>query len=56
MDERQDVLSMIGKAFEVQEIDEHGHAWIEEWWRDEGESTCRSHSLALDAHEMELAE
>lgn len=53
-EERRDVLSMIGEVFEVEEIDKHGHAWIRKAWLDDGQGTCRSHSIALDPEEMEL--
>lgn len=54
-EERRDVQSMIGEVFEVEEIDEHGHAWIRKAWPDEEQGTCHSHSIALDPEEMELA-
>jgi hypothetical protein len=44
---------MVGEVFEVYEIDEHGAAWVEKVWNDPNGQ--RSHSLALDAHEMEVA-
>jgi len=44
---------MVGEVFEVYEIDEHGGAWIEKWWRD-GDDVSHSHSLALAPHEMEV--
>ena len=52
--ERRDVQSMIGEVFEVEEIDEYGHAWIRKAWPNEKEGTCYSHSIALDSGEMEL--
>jgi hypothetical protein len=52
-DEIEDVRSMIGEIFKVEEIDEHGFAWISKWW-DCGEGRRDSHSLALSAAEMEL--
>ena len=55
-DEKSDVQSMIGKVFEIEEIDEHGHPWIRKSWPNENEGTCRSHSIALEAQEMELIE
>ena len=30
------VQSMAGQIFEVTEIDEHGLAWIEKWWKKRG--------------------
>ena len=53
-DEKQDVLSMIGEVFEVEEIDEHGHPWIRKSWPNETVGTCHSHSIALEPQEMEL--
>jgi len=55
-DEKQDVLSMIGEVFEVEEIDEYGHPWIRKSWPNEEEGTCESHSIALEPEEMELVE
>jgi hypothetical protein len=43
-DEKDEVLSMIGEVFEVEEIDEYGQPWVRK----------RSHSLALAACEMEV--
>ena len=45
--------TMVGEVFEVYEIDEHGAAWVEKVWN--GPNGRHSHSLALDAHEMEVA-
>ena len=53
-EEKNDVLSMIGEAFDVEEIDEHGHPWVRKSWPNEQEGTCHSHSIALEAQEMEL--
>ena len=55
-DEKENVLSMIGEVFEVEEIDEYGHPWVRKSWPNEEEGTCNSHSIALDPHEMELVE
>jgi hypothetical protein len=44
---------MVGEVFEVQEVDEDGRAWIEKWF-DEPDGIRSSHSLALNANEMEL--
>jgi hypothetical protein len=52
-DEIEDVRSMIGEIFKVEDIDEHGFAWISKWW-DRGEGRRDSHSLALSASEIEL--
>jgi hypothetical protein len=55
-DEKDNVLSMIGEVFEVEEIDEYGHPWVRKSWPNEEEGMCNSHSIALDSHEMELIE
>lgn len=55
-EEKQDVLSMIGEIFEVEEIDEYGHPWIRKSWSNEAEGKCHSHSIALESHEMELVD
>ena len=52
-DERQELETMVGEVFEVYEIDGHGGAWVEKWWRD-GDDVSHSHSLALAPHEMEV--
>ena len=52
--EKQDVLSMFGEVFCVEEIDEYGHAWIRKSWPNEEAGTCHSHSIALEPQEMEL--
>jgi hypothetical protein len=56
LDEKQDVLSMIGEVFEVEEIDEHGHPWVRKSWSNEEEGRCHSHSIALEPQEMELVD
>jgi len=53
-EEKEDVLSMIGEEFEIDEIDEFGGAWISKSW-DRGNDRIESHSLALTSEEMELA-
>lgn len=53
-DEKDDVLSMIGEVFIVEEIDEYGHPWIRKSWNNSKDGNCYGHSLALDAKEMEL--
>jgi len=53
-DERPDVLSMIGETFGVEEIDEYGHPWVCKSWPNEAQGACRSHSIALEPHEVEL--
>lgn len=56
VEERRDVLSMVGEIFEVEEIDEYGHPWIRKAWPNEKEGTCYSHSIALEPHELELVD
>ena len=51
-DEWSELQTMIGEVFEVYEIDEYGSAWVEKQWL--VENGDYSHSLALDAHEMEV--
>lgn len=53
-EEKRDVLSMIGEVFEVEEIDEYGYPWIRKSWPDEEAGRCHSHSIALEANEMEV--
>ena len=53
-DEKDDVASMIGEVFEVEEIDEYGQPWVRKSWPNEAEGACSSHSVALDSNEMEL--
>ena len=54
-EEVEDVRSMIGEVFNVYEIDEYGSPWVEKIWN-HGNNKINSHSLALDANEMELVE
>jgi hypothetical protein len=51
--EKERVLSMLGDAFEVYEIDEWGQAWVEKNWH-EGEELIDSHSLGLEPAQMVL--
>ncbi len=53
-DEKDDVLSMIGETFEIEEFDEYGHPWISKSWPDSEAGTFRLHSIALEPNEMEL--
>ena len=53
-DEKGDVLSMIGEVFEVEEIDQYGCPWVRKSWPNQAEGQCHSHSIALEAHEMEV--
>ena len=55
-DEKSDVLSMIGEVFEVEEIDEYGRPWVRKSWPNEEEGKCHSHSIALEAHEIQLVD
>lgn len=55
-EEKNDVLSMIGEIFEVEEIDEYGHPWVRKSWPNEAEGKCHSHSIALEPQEMELVD
>lgn len=53
--EQEEIRSMIGKIFEVVEIDEYGSAWVSnEWNRDDGK--IESHSSALGPDEIELVD
>ncbi len=52
-DEIDDVRSMMGEVFEIEEIDEYGQPWIRKSWPDLEEGKCHSHSIALESHEME---
>ncbi len=53
-DEKQDVLSMIGEVFEIEEVDEYDQPWVSKAWPNEAEGKFNSHSVALEPHEMEL--
>ena len=53
-DEWQELEAMVGEVFEVYEIDEYGAAWVEKAWLNEAGDYSHDHSLALDAHEMEV--
>jgi hypothetical protein len=55
-EEKQNVLSMIGEVFEIEEIDEYGQPWVRKSWHNEAEGKCNSHSIALESHEMELVD
>ena len=52
-DEWARLAGMVGGIFEVSEIDEKGRAWIEQWF-DDPDGGRLSHSVALEAHEMEV--
>ena len=49
-----DVKSMIYGVFEVEEIDEHGSAWVTKWF-DIDNDNKHSHSIGLAPNELELA-
>jgi len=52
-DEHQRVSTMLGSEFEVEEIDEHGEAWVTKWWNlNAGEA--RSQCLGLAPADMEV--
>lgn len=53
--EKTNINSMMGKEFEVEEVDEYGCAWVTQWWeRDSDEK--ESHSLSLTSSDMEVVE
>ncbi|MFW9998012.1 MAG: hypothetical protein ACFFD4_38575 [Candidatus Odinarchaeota archaeon] len=52
-DEAENLKSMIGEVFTVDEIDEYGGVWVEKIW-DKGSGIINSHSLSLSPEEMEL--
>lgn len=54
-EERDDVLSMAGESFEVEDIDDYGHAWVSKWW-DRGEHRKEAHSLGLAPSDMVLVD
>jgi len=47
------VSQMIGKIFEVNEIDEYGGAWVEMLFGENGDE-FHTHRVSLDASEMEV--
>ncbi len=51
--EKENVQSMVGEVFVVEEIDEYGQPWVRKSWPNEAEGTCNSHSVALEPREME---
>ena len=44
---------MIGKVFEVEEIDEVDQAWVTMWWNSDGEE-IEGHGIGLAPSQMEL--
>lgn len=55
-DEIDDVRSMIGELFEVNEIDQYGHAWVGKGWTNPEGDRYHGHSLALSPEEMEVVD
>ncbi|GFO54471.1 hypothetical protein GMSM_14780 [Geomonas sp. Red276] len=51
--EKEDIKSMVGETFEIEEIDENGYASITKWW-ERGNGEFESHTLRLVPAEMEL--
>jgi hypothetical protein len=49
------ISEMIGKVFEVEEIDEAGLAWVTKWWHLAG-GNSDAHGVGLASLEMELVE
>ena len=47
------VTSMVGEEFEVDEIDEHGCAWVTKWWHTT-ESESEAHGISLISQQMKL--
>ena len=52
-DEVDNLKSMVGEIFIVDDIDEYGEVWIEKEWH-LGGGKIQSHSLSLNPEEMEL--
>ncbi len=52
-DEAEKVMSMVGEEFEVDEIDEHGCAWVTKWWRTK-ENESEAHGISLTSKQMKL--
>lgn len=52
-DEQEKVKSMIGEEFEVDEIDEHGCAWVTKWWH-ATENESEAHGISLTSQQMKL--
>ena len=53
-DERAEIEQMIGKEFSVDEIDEYGSVWVEQWWDGPEKGQGMSHSIGLLPNEFEL--
>ena len=52
-DEAEKVMSMVGEEFEVDEIDEHGCAWVTKWWRTK-KNESEAHGISLTSKQMKL--
>ena len=52
-DEVEQLDSMVGEVFTVEEIDEYGWPWISKSFPT-GDDGCQGHSLALDSDEFEV--
>ena len=52
-DEVEKVNSMVGEEFEVDELDEHGCAWVTKWWRTT-ENESEAHGISLTSQQMKL--
>ena len=50
-EEKNDVISMIGEIFEV---DEYGKPRVRKSWPNEAEGRCHSNAIALELDEMEV--
>ncbi len=55
-DERNEVRSMVGEEFEVEEIDQYGCPIVSKDWPPEPDGTITAHSVALEPHEFILIE
>ena len=55
-DEVEELKTMIGKNFEVYEIDEWGGVWVQQEYKGPTENHVGSHHLNLEPHEMEVIE
>ena len=49
------VALVLNEVFVVEEIDRYGHPWVTKCWH-ESDDLYHSHSVALDAAEMEVVE
>ena len=51
--ECKEVREMIGAEFEVEEVDQHGQAWVTKLW-DRGNGEIDGHGIGLSSSEMQL--